>query len=226
MHAGLTDTRRYRGLLSSGRVDGLLVDVHVSDAVLAELVTGTASPVVVIGRSTDVPGVAWVRADEEGGAYAPTRHLIDFGHTNIGLVSVHSKDHPAVGQPEAGMQRALHEAGLSGQTPTSFGDWTFESGYRLGREMTSSEHRPSALFVLNELMAFGCLQALDAGGISLPEISPLSPSKIRASSSTCGLPLRLSTCRCIASRDELQRCSSLRLLAVKEAPGRRSAPTL
>ena len=107
LHGGLADTRRSRGLLSSGRVDGLLVDVHVGDAVLAELVAGTTTPVTVIGRSTEVPGVAWVRADEEGGAYDATRHLIELGHTDIGLVSVRSKDHPAVGEREGGMQRAL-----------------------------------------------------------------------------------------------------------------------
>ncbi len=168
LHAGLADTRRSRGLLSSGRVDGLLVDVHVSDAVLAELVAGTAAPIVVVGRATSVPGVAWVRADEEGGAYNATRHLIELGHTDIGLVSVRSYDHPAVGEREKGLQRGLLDAGLSRQTPIWFGDWTFESGYRLGREITRIEHPPSALFVLNELMALGCLQAFEVAGKLLP----------------------------------------------------------
>ena len=61
----------------------------------------------MIGRSTEVPGVAWVRADEEGGAYLATRHLIELGHTAIGLVSVRAEDNPVVREREAGMRRAL-----------------------------------------------------------------------------------------------------------------------
>jgi DNA-binding LacI/PurR family transcriptional regulator len=168
LHAGLADIRRSRALLSSGRVDGLLVDYLVGDDVLDELVTGVSSPVVVIGRSTEVPGVAWVRADEEGGAYLGTRHLIELGHTAIGLVSVRGEDNPVVREREAGMRRALGGSGLPTQTQRWFGDWTFESGYALGLEITSSGQRPSALFVLNELMAFGCLQAAESAGHVLP----------------------------------------------------------
>ncbi len=168
LHAGFSDIRRSRALLSSGRVDGLLVDFLIDDDALDELVSATGLPVVVIGRSTEVPGVAWVRADEEGGAYVATRHLIELGHTAIGVVSVRSEDHPVVGEREAGMRRALGASGLPTNAPRWFGDWTFESGYSLGLEITSSSHRPSALFVLNELMAFGCLQAAESAGSVLP----------------------------------------------------------
>ncbi len=168
LHAGFSDIRRSRALLSSGRVDGLLVDFLIDDDALEELVSATGLPVVVIGRSTEVPGVAWVRADEEGGAYGATRHLIELGHTAIGLVSVRSEDHPVVREREAGMRRALAASDLPTNPPRSFGDWTFESGYSLGLEIMSSSHRPSALFVLNELMAFGCLQAAESGGNVLP----------------------------------------------------------
>jgi LacI family transcriptional regulator len=168
LHAGFSDIRRSRALLSSGRVDGLLVDFLIGDDSLDELVSNTGLPVVLIGRSTEVPGVAWVRADEEGGAYAATRHLTELGHTAIGLVSVRSEDHPVVREREAGMRRALAGSGLPTLTPRWFGDWTFESGYSLGLEITRSGHRPSALFVLNELMAFGCLQAAKSNGDTLP----------------------------------------------------------
>ena len=57
LQAGYVDAKRCRALLSSGRVDGLVVDVMVPDEVLAELVSALSGPVVVIGRSTEVP--AW-----------------------------------------------------------------------------------------------------------------------------------------------------------------------
>ncbi len=171
LHAGFSDIRRSRALLpSSGNVDGLLVDFLIDDDALSiQLVQRHRfATVVVIGRSTEVPGVAWVRADEEGGAYVATRHLIELGHTAIGVVSVRSEDHPVVREREAGMRGALGASGLPTNTPRWFGDWTFESGYSLGLEIMRSSHRPSALFVLNELMAFGCLQAAESAGNVLP----------------------------------------------------------
>ncbi len=168
LHSGFADIRRSRALLSSGRVDGLLVDYLVSDLIISEIVTGITAPVVVIGRSTGVPGVGWVRADEEGGAFEATRHLIELGHREIGLVSERSEENSVVCEREAGMRRALTEAGLRGHTQRWFGDWTFDSGYNLGLEIARSGHRPSALFVLNELMAAGCLRAFESCGHELP----------------------------------------------------------
>ena len=169
LHADFADVRRSRALLLSGRVDGLLVDYLISDEILGEILTGINTPAVVIGRSSRVPGVAWVRADEEGGAYSATGHLIDLGHTDIALVTVPEERHPMVREREAGMQRALSEAGLRRQPQRWLGDWTFESGYRIGHEILASNQAPSALFVLNELMAFGLLQAAQAAGRQLPD---------------------------------------------------------
>jgi LacI family transcriptional regulator len=115
-----------------------------------------------------VPGVGWVRADEEGGAFEATRHLIELGHCEIGLVSERSEANSVVCEREAGMRRALTEAGLRGHTQRWFGDWTFDSGYNIGLEIARSGHRPSALFVLNELMAAGCLRAFESCGHELP----------------------------------------------------------
>lgn len=168
LHADFADVRRSRALLLSGRVDGLLVDYLIGDEVLSEILGGTNTPAVVIGRSSHVPGVAWVRADEEGGAYAATQHLIQLGHADVALVTVPEHTHPMVREREAGMRRAMVEAGLPGQPQRWSGDWTFESGYRIGEEVMGSKRRPSALFVLNELMAFGCLQAVQATGHQLP----------------------------------------------------------
>lgn len=169
LRADFADVRRSRALLSSGRVDGLLVDYLIGDEILSDLVTGMNSPVVVIGRASDVAGVAWVRADEEDGAYRATRHLLELGHTEVGLVTVREAQHPIVREREAGVNRALLEAGLRGQPQRWFGDWTFESGFSIGREVMDSTHRPSALFVLSEFMALGCLQAAQAAGHELPK---------------------------------------------------------
>lgn len=168
LQSGFADVRRSKALLSSGRVDGLLVDVLVPDSLIAEIATHGAPPIVVIGRDCEVPGVSWVRADEEGGAYVATQHLLALGHREIALVTVRSESHPTARAREAGMQHALADASLEASPRTWFGDWTFESGQRIGREIALAERRPTALFVLNEAMAAGCVRGLQQAGYGVP----------------------------------------------------------
>jgi DNA-binding LacI/PurR family transcriptional regulator len=169
LQATYADRKRCRALSSSGRIDGLLVDVMVPDEVLEELVGAMSGPIVVIGRSTEVPGVAWVKADEEAGAAAATRHLTERGHKAIGLLTVRSESHPIVRERESGFARALVDAGWPATGQRWFGDWTFESGYLVGQELMTSEHRPTALFALSEVMAVGCQQAVQASGHGVPD---------------------------------------------------------
>ena len=168
LQATYADPKRCRALSSSGRIDGLLVDVMVPDDAINELGGEMSGPVVVIGRSTEVPGVGWVKADEETGAYVATRHLTERGHTAIGLLTVRSESHPIVRERESGFARALGDGGLSSMGQQWFGDWTFESGYLVGQELMTSEHRPTALFALSEVMAVGCQQAVQGSGHKVP----------------------------------------------------------
>jgi DNA-binding LacI/PurR family transcriptional regulator len=168
LQAGFADAQRRRGLLSSGRVDGLLVDMLIGDDEVAELSERSPVPIVVIGRACGVAGTGWVRADEEGGAYAAARHLLESGRDEIGLLTVRADAHPIVRDREAGVRRALDEAGIRTSERRWFGDWSFESGYAIGAELAGRRERPSALFALNELMAVGCLQALLHAGVRVP----------------------------------------------------------
>lgn len=167
LQAGFPDQLRRRALLSSGRIDGLLVDMLVPDAILDELRAGSPCPIVVVGRSTEVTGVGWVAADEEGGAYDATRHLIDSGCDSVGVLTVRSDSHPIVRAREAGVRRACDEAGAASPRHW-FGEWTFESGVAVGQDLAADSRRPEAVFALNELMAAGCLQGLAHAGINVP----------------------------------------------------------
>lgn len=168
LQANYRDARHCRALLSSGRIDGLLVDVMLPDARIAELVDTFPGPVVIVGRSSEVETVSWVRADEEAGTHDAIRHLVELGHNAIGLITVRSEAHPIVRDREAGCIRALTEAQLPTSPHRWFGDWTLESGYRLGHEVMAAPNRPSAVFVLSETMAIGFLRSLHDNGYEVP----------------------------------------------------------
>jgi LacI family transcriptional regulator len=48
------------------------------------------------------------------------------------------------------------------------GDFSEESGYRAGRQLLSMSERPDAIFAANDMMAIGCLFALNEGGLKVP----------------------------------------------------------
>jgi LacI family transcriptional regulator len=49
------------------------------------------------------------------------------------------------------------------------GDFRFESGYWLTRQMWASSHKPTALFVCNAMMGLGAFKALREMGVRCPQ---------------------------------------------------------
>jgi LacI family transcriptional regulator len=158
------------GLLNSGRIDGALIDYLIDDAVFTDLVE-TGAPVVLVGRDAGDLPVSWVKADEAGGSALATRHLLDLGHRSLALLSARRSDHnEIVHQRTLGFQRAMADF----EVPVDpalvvLGDWTFESGYNLGRELLLRRTPPTAIFALSEQMAIGALEAAQSLGVRIPD---------------------------------------------------------
>jgi LacI family transcriptional regulator len=162
------DIQRCLGLVDSARIDGALIDMLVSDDLVDALIARSV-PLVLAGRDAGNRPISWIKADEEGGAYAAARHLLDLGHRRFGVISASNEErHPVVRERIQGFRRALAEAGLVVGV-AAHGDWSFGSGYRLGQEILQSPDPPTALFVLSEVMAAGTLQGTLALGLRVPD---------------------------------------------------------
>jgi DNA-binding LacI/PurR family transcriptional regulator len=73
---------------------------------------------------------------------------------------------------EAGFLEALREAGMQvdrWSVPTAYGDHQIEGGRTATAKLLSQAPRVTAVFVLNDLMALGALEAARAAGRSVPE---------------------------------------------------------
>jgi LacI family transcriptional regulator/LacI family repressor for deo operon, udp, cdd, tsx, nupC, and nupG len=154
-------------MLAEG-VAGLIISpVKEKSDALADAARG-GLPVVVIDRRMSKPKVDVVLADNQHGAYMAIRRFIELGHRRIGIVN--GPQHLTSGRERyAGFLQAMDEAGLPVDAElVKFGDYQLEKGYSLTRALLEGAQLPLALFVANNLMTIGALNAIHEMGYRIP----------------------------------------------------------
>lgn len=148
-------------------VDGLvLATAHHNDVVTREL-ADRGVPYVLTLR-TDGVSLSAVGDDRMGG-YLATRHLIDLGHTRIGLIAGPDFASSATGRKQ-GYLDALAEADIAVEQdliiPSSFG---IDAGVEATATLLALDKRPTAIFAVNDNTAIGALSCLTKAGVSVPQ---------------------------------------------------------
>lgn len=162
------NAQNYTYLVNSGRIDGALIDWMVDDTLLVAL-TSRNIPCVLVGRDSGTIPLSWVKADEYHGAYELSRHLIDLGHRHIVVLSGGNEHlNSVVRERIQGYRAALARADLQSSEAILWGDWTFESGYQMGKEALQRTPRPTAFLALNEGIAVGVLKAVREANLQVP----------------------------------------------------------
>lgn len=164
------DERQEEALVSAlleKRVDGIVFVTGGRDP--GELLRGVSAevPIAVIDR--EVKGVECdvVTCDSYKGAYELTRHLIDSGHRKIAFIS--GPPHLSTSQKRlAAFQAAMEEAGLDGRGPVYCGDFSYEAGYSIARDILSAPQGVTAVFAANDLMAIGAMRRFLDAGVMVP----------------------------------------------------------
>ncbi|HEU5484416.1 MAG TPA: LacI family DNA-binding transcriptional regulator [Microlunatus sp.] len=152
----------------SQQVDGLVVVAPVPSAVEACSAAALGVPTVMVATDAEPSGDFDVVAiDQEAGARLAVRHLLDLGHQNVVHVSGPADWLDAAARLR-GWRQELSSAGVD-VWDVLVGDWSPESGYRVGRELLAGDRLPTALFAANDLMAIGLVRALVEAGVSVPE---------------------------------------------------------
>lgn len=157
-------------VLSRG-IDGVIMaPQRLSMDEINHYVSRSHIPFVMLGKHVDHPNVDVVHVDDERATYEATRWLItDRGHQKIGYFGVPEFLPPGRGRLH-GFRRAMSEAGF--EIDPRFlqeGDFTLESGQRATRAMLETGALPTALMVINDLMAIGVVLTLQELGYSVPD---------------------------------------------------------
>jgi DNA-binding LacI/PurR family transcriptional regulator len=112
----------------------------------------------------------FIGSDNEGGAYAAGKHLIDLGRQRIVFLGEASERHSEYAERFAGYQRAHTEAGLK-PDPRLHADCFIsrEEGFAAIERLLQEKVAFDAVFAATDLMAMGAIQALQKAGLRVPE---------------------------------------------------------
>ncbi len=129
-----------------------------------------AIPFVIIDPAGDPePDVPSVGSANWSGGLAATRHLIEYGHRRIGIITGPEDMMCSLARLD-GFRSAMTTAGLEPDPSlVAHGDFHVEGGYEHAMAMLSRPDRPTAIFAGSDLQALGVLEAAGALGLRTPE---------------------------------------------------------
>ena len=125
--------------------------------------------VVLDTQGTPPADVPTVGSNNWHGGFVATQHLIELGHTRIGVV-MGPADVLCSRARVDGFRSAHDEAGLSADPSlVRWGPFEAASGYRHALELLSRPDRPTAIFAGSDYVALGVARAARERGLRIPE---------------------------------------------------------
>jgi LacI family transcriptional regulator len=129
--------------------------------ILRDIQRAVEDGLAVVLVHSPMASVPTVCADNRQGGRLAAQHVLDLGHTEIGIVSALPLDE-GMADREAGFLDVLREVGMEVDrtaVPAMYGDHQIEGGRHATTELLAHAPQLTAIFVLNDLMALGALEA-------------------------------------------------------------------
>lgn len=157
--AALNIDREQHGVqaLSRRRVDGLILILTFGEEVRDDInkLVRQRKPVVLMSGPTN--GVDYVHVHQGEGTRKVMEHLFSLGHRRIGFV--YGVATPGLGLDRLSVFRDLLRQIGQDNPPIEHCGTTIEDGYRAASRLLERHPRPTALLVINDLLAIGALRA-------------------------------------------------------------------
>jgi DNA-binding LacI/PurR family transcriptional regulator len=158
--------------LSAGKhVDGLIIVTMALTVKDVDILVDLDVPVVTI--ETETGRFASVGIDNVAAAKTATRHLINLGHEQIGVISGLRDDPMRFSVPRyrlEGYKRALREHGIEVRPELDVpGNFSLAGGAEAMAELLSVHQPPTAVFALSDEMAIGALKTIRDMNLRVPE---------------------------------------------------------
>jgi len=165
----LEHEEHYIGLLLGQRVEGIIAAATSQQWAVLDEAALRHVPIVFVDRSFDGLQGPFVGADNVTGARLGTLHLIEAGHREIGIVAGFQRL-SSIRERLEGFKQALamHDIALPSEwvVPCPL---SVEDGRQATNQILTLPKRPSALFVSNNFLMLGALQAVNDLRLRCPE---------------------------------------------------------
>jgi LacI family transcriptional regulator len=150
-----------------GRVDGVLAISPYGGRDVATARLPRALPVLLLDSDPSADNASVLSVDNHAGALMLMRHLVDCGYKRIAFISGRRPHFNAEERLRGyldGMAALLPKV----QPWVVEGDFDVQSGFQAGEALLAAPKRPDAVFAANDMMALGCLFALQRAGLQVP----------------------------------------------------------
>ncbi len=162
--------QNYVEIFKQKRVDGLILispgSKHLS---IIDSLKKEGAPFVATAKIPSENDLTYVDVNNFDGGIMATEHLIMLGHSRIGFIgkpTMTSSTDRFDGYKEALKNHQIqYDENLVRVSETS----SIEGGYLSTKELLDSKHRPTAIFLTNDLLALGALKAIGEKGLNVPK---------------------------------------------------------
>lgn len=160
----------YQQFLAKERVDGLIIfSSYIKERNQILKLISQDIPIVVVESYLSDPRANCIWVENVYGGYIATKHLLEQGHTRIAHIAGDLEYQVSFDRLE-GYKKALTEANITIHPELiTTGNYTCEDGYEAMKDLL--EYRPhcTGVFIANDAMAYGALQAINEAGLSVPK---------------------------------------------------------
>lgn len=166
---GNLTSRWFDSLLQRGSQGVILVLSDLTD-VQHEMLGRRRVPYVMVDPAVRPPlTIPSVSARNAAGAYAATKHLVDLGHTRIGMIGGPEHLWPTQTRISAYLS-ALEDAGLPRNAELiRYGNFKTDGGMAAAAELLALKDRPTAIFAGSDQQANGTYEAARRRKLRVPD---------------------------------------------------------
>jgi DNA-binding LacI/PurR family transcriptional regulator len=146
------------------QIEGLVTIALPAESV--KLATEIFPDIPMVSLDTfDIGNAHSVGIDNFEGGYRATKHLLDLGHKKILHVAGQIDSFEAASR-RRGYEKAMADSKL--KSSVIQGDWTADTGLKLGVDLNLGVGGYTAIFAANDYLALGLMKALRIRGIEVP----------------------------------------------------------
>lgn len=176
------EQRMISRILHNSLVDGVVVASILMNDPIIQLLIESKMPHILIGRHP-TEDVNYLDVDNLQAGRKATMHLVRLGYKRIATIT--GKKNQVAGYDRyLGYVKALQDSGMPVRPElVADGDFTEVSGYNAMQRLIM--YRPDAVFIANDMMAYGAMRALREANLRIPEdVAIVGFDDIPASSKT------------------------------------------